>query len=58
MLSDRTAKQMLDLALLWGESKERFNTPVITRCVELVWLSQFGDKELEELREVEQKSSE
>ncbi|MBV7336075.1 hypothetical protein KFU94_49140 [Chloroflexi bacterium TSY] len=57
-ISDRTSQQMLDLAKLWGESTERYNTPVIARCVELVWLSQFGDKELEELSELDQKPSE
>lgn len=54
-LSERTSKQIEELARLWGEPKERHNTPVITRCVELVWLSTLGEDELNELKDLDQK---
>jgi hypothetical protein len=58
MLSARTTSQIAELAKLWGEPKERHNTPVITRCVELVWLSKFGEDELKKLKDLDQEQSE
>ena len=39
-IPDETARQMADLAAQWGLPTIRHNTPVLTRCVERVWLAQ------------------
>lgn len=44
-LDDETIKQMQDLALLWGLPEVRHNTPVISRCVERVWMTVIGAKQ-------------
>ncbi|MBK8990170.1 MAG: hypothetical protein IPM39_29585, partial [Chloroflexi bacterium] len=37
-LDEETIKQMRELAELWGLPEVRHNTPVISRCVERIWL--------------------
>lgn len=44
-LDDETIKQMQDLAALWGLPEIRHNTPVISRCVERVWMQEIGAKQ-------------
>lgn len=41
---EETAKQMRELAELWGLPEVRHNTPVISRCVERVWQQEIGSK--------------
>lgn len=43
-IDDETQKQIKELALLWGLPDQKYNTQVVLRCVERVWMLENGYK--------------
>lgn len=37
-IDNKTAEQIMKLAVIWGLPPVRHNTPVISRCIERVWM--------------------
>lgn len=44
-IDDETVRQMKELAELWGLPEVRHNSQVIARCVERVWMVEFGHEQ-------------
>ena len=44
-MDDETIRQMKELAEKWGLPNERYNTAVVSRCVERVWSQEIGISE-------------
>ena len=48
-MDDETVRQMRELAQKWGMPDARYNTAVVARCVERVWLQEIGtDKPMDD----------
>lgn len=44
-IDDETERQIRELAELWGLPEVRHNSQVIARCIERVWMVEFGHEQ-------------